>query len=160
VVKAVSEHGVRLNIKKATLRDWRAKFAAELRELGVAANATERAVRGETRTHKRTPIYRAAQRNDSQHVRKAQARADSQAAGAIRSVDLGQTVMDRTRSHVVAAWRALQGKTQEAGDERLAREIDEFVESMPPAQAERALRVARARAAMTSRSESPEHSHR
>src|SRR6266851_1334601 len=42
VVKAGSEQGERLNIKKATLRDWRRQFAANLRELGVAANATER----------------------------------------------------------------------------------------------------------------------
>jgi len=34
VVKAVSEEGVRLNIKKATLRDWRRQFARHLREQG------------------------------------------------------------------------------------------------------------------------------
>jgi hypothetical protein len=42
VLKAVSEQGRRLNIKKATLQEWRAKFAAHLREQGVAANATPR----------------------------------------------------------------------------------------------------------------------
>ena len=46
VLKAVSEQGVRLNIKKATLRHWRSEFARNLRLLGVDANATERAVRG------------------------------------------------------------------------------------------------------------------
>jgi hypothetical protein len=40
VVKAVSEQGERLNIRKATLREWRREFAANLRELGIAANAT------------------------------------------------------------------------------------------------------------------------
>jgi len=50
VVKAVGEHGNRLNIRKATLRDWRHDFAANLRELGVAANATERAVRGNSKS--------------------------------------------------------------------------------------------------------------
>ena len=49
VLKAVNEQGVRLNIKKATLRHWRSEFARNLRLLGVEANATERAVRGETR---------------------------------------------------------------------------------------------------------------
>src|SRR5882724_7957993 len=34
----------------ATLRSWRVQFAENLRELGVAANATERAVRGLSRT--------------------------------------------------------------------------------------------------------------
>jgi type IV secretory pathway VirD2 relaxase len=45
VLKAVSEQGVRLNIKKATLRHWRSEFARNLRMLGVEANATERAIR-------------------------------------------------------------------------------------------------------------------
>jgi type IV secretory pathway VirD2 relaxase len=60
VVKAVSERGERLNIKKATLREWRLEFAANLRELGVLANATERAVRGQSRLSKSDGIYRAA----------------------------------------------------------------------------------------------------
>src|SRR5271155_3742727 len=52
ILKARGEQGRRLNIKKATLRAWRREFASNLRELGVAANATERAVRGETKTHR------------------------------------------------------------------------------------------------------------
>src|SRR5258708_38511329 len=43
VLKAVSEQGVRLNIRKAILRHWRSEFARNLRLLGVEANATERA---------------------------------------------------------------------------------------------------------------------
>ena len=65
VLKAVSEQGERLNIKKATLRHWRSQFARHLRGLGVAANATERAVRGETRSAKKDGIYRASLRGDS-----------------------------------------------------------------------------------------------
>jgi type IV secretory pathway VirD2 relaxase len=51
VVKARSEQGQRLNIRKATLRNWRTQYADNLRELGVAANATERAVRGKPNTN-------------------------------------------------------------------------------------------------------------
>src|SRR5262249_44732795 len=69
VVKAVSEQGERLNIRKATLREGRREFARRLREQGVAANAPERAVRGETRTHKLDGIYRATLRGDSTHTR-------------------------------------------------------------------------------------------
>jgi hypothetical protein len=60
VLKARSEEGERLHIKKATLRHWREKFAENLRELGVAANATERAARGEPRARRREREYRAA----------------------------------------------------------------------------------------------------
>jgi hypothetical protein len=58
VIKAVSEQGVRLNIRKATLREWRSRFAHHLREEGVAANATDRFVRGEPNVHKLDGIYR------------------------------------------------------------------------------------------------------
>src|SRR5580700_8506819 len=58
VVKAMSEQGVRLHIRKATLREWRREFARHLRALGIAANATDRAVRGKSRSPKRDGIYR------------------------------------------------------------------------------------------------------
>ena len=69
LVKAVSEQGVRLHIRKATLRGWRQEFARHLRALGVPANATERAVRGENRSPKLDGIYRAAQRGESWRAR-------------------------------------------------------------------------------------------
>jgi hypothetical protein len=47
ILKATSEQGERLNIKKAHLKEWRMKFAAHLRELGVPANATPRLFRGQ-----------------------------------------------------------------------------------------------------------------
>lgn len=52
IVKAVSEDGARLNIRKPTLRSWREAFARHLRVQGVAAAATQRAVRGYGRLRK------------------------------------------------------------------------------------------------------------
>ena len=68
VLKARSEQGPRLNIRKATLRDWRQQFATNLRELGVAANATERAVRGQSKSNVPDGIYRADRRGKSTYV--------------------------------------------------------------------------------------------
>src|SRR5207302_2106754 len=68
VVKAMSEQGVRLHIRKATLREWRRGFARHLRALGIAANSTDRAVRGESRSPKRDGIYRAEHRGESRHT--------------------------------------------------------------------------------------------
>src|SRR5580658_519302 len=79
VVKAVSEQGMRLNIKKAKLRAWRRQFAENLRELGVAANATERAVRGQPRGSKLTPIFRVNQRGESTYMHRMERRAASDA---------------------------------------------------------------------------------
>ena len=66
VVKARSEQGERLHIKKATLRHWREKFAESLRELGVAANASERAGRGEPRARRNGRDYEAERRVQSE----------------------------------------------------------------------------------------------
>jgi hypothetical protein len=46
VTKAVSEHGVRLNIRKATLRSWRQEFARLLTTQAIPAQATLRPARG------------------------------------------------------------------------------------------------------------------
>ena len=59
VVKAESEHGRRLHIDKEMLRQWREDFARLMREQGVAANATPRAIRGNTKRGTRDAIYRA-----------------------------------------------------------------------------------------------------
>ena len=83
VVKAVGEQGERLNIRKATLREWREEFARHLRRVGVAANATPRFVRGETRPRKSDGISRAARRGASIHMRD---RAEA-AAIALRAAD-------------------------------------------------------------------------
>ena len=48
IVKAAGDDGRRLNIKKATLKEWRVKFAYHLRQEGVAANATPRPFRGKS----------------------------------------------------------------------------------------------------------------
>jgi hypothetical protein len=40
VIKAISEQGERLNIRKATLRSWREGIAQQLWQVGVKANAT------------------------------------------------------------------------------------------------------------------------
>jgi hypothetical protein len=63
VVKAEHEYdGARLNPRKADLQRWRERFAEYLNQLGVAATATRREDRGFVKTNKKTPIYRAAQR--------------------------------------------------------------------------------------------------
>ncbi len=69
VVKAMGADGKRLNIRKATLREWRREFARHLREQGVAANATDRQVRGEVNPQKTDGIHRAAMRRASTHWR-------------------------------------------------------------------------------------------
>lgn len=137
VVKAVSEDGVRLNIRKATLREWRRDFAQYLRELGVEANATERAVRGQSKVPKTDGIYRAALRNESTHMReRARAVAAELASGGFKG-EPGKDVLQATRHSVVQGWQGLSETLERQGNIELARAIRLFVDGMPPTRTEK-----------------------
>lgn len=71
ILKAVSEQGTRLSIKKAQLKEWRSKFASHLRELGVAANATPRQFRGKDQRRVPLPVLWMRRRLDAQYKVKA-----------------------------------------------------------------------------------------
>jgi hypothetical protein len=132
VVKAVSEEGRRLNIRKATLREWRSQFAHHLREQGVAANATERAVRGRTHSTFKDPIYRASLRGESSHLRERLARAaKEQRSGSLRTTP-GKAKLLETRRAVVAGWHAAAEALLDAGQGELAQRIWGFVGAMQP----------------------------
>ncbi len=137
VVKAVSEQGHRLNIRKATLRSWRQEFARHLRSQGIAANATERAVRGATRTCKADGIYRATIRGDSTHTRgRIESVASELVEGTLR-VEPGKSKLIETRRQVELGWRAATGMLVAQGDQELAAQIRRFVARMPPVTTEK-----------------------
>jgi hypothetical protein len=137
VLKAVNEQGVRLSIKKATLRYWRSEFARNLRLLGIAANATERAVRGVTKKATKDGIYRASLRGDSTHMR-----AQAEAVGAeLRKggnrVEPGKRALVETRRQVEGGWRILAGSLVKDGNFRLADDVRQFIDRMPEPKTER-----------------------
>lgn len=132
VVKAVSEDGVRLNIRKATLRGWRQEFARHLREQGIAANATERAVRGETKTRKTDGIYRAARRGASTHMQRRVEEARTYLAHRRLPVESGKARMIETRRNVEHGWRAVAELLHSQGKRHLAEGVSRFVEAMRP----------------------------
>jgi hypothetical protein len=88
-----------------------------------------------------------------------QEKAVAEAAGPVLSVEHGLKVMHRTRSFIIAAWRALQMKSRASGDHDLAQDISEFVDAMSPIQTEHATHVQRARNAAKSQSKAPEYFH-
>jgi len=130
VLKAVSEQGVRLNIKKATLRRWRSEFARNLRALGVEANATERAVRGENRKAKKDGIYRASQRGDSTHIRNRVEAVAKQPIKDDRGFDLGKARLLDTRKEVEHGWRAVSEILDRQGQSALAGQVRQFTDRM------------------------------
>jgi hypothetical protein len=132
VIKAVSEEGKRLNIRKATLREWRRQFAHHLRAQGIAANATERAVRGRSRSSFKDGIYRASLRGESRHLLERLTRvADDMRRGAVSTTPGKQKLLE-TRREVVAGWHAAAEALLEAGQGELAQKIWGFIGGMPP----------------------------
>lgn len=65
VVKAMSERGVRLHIRKPILRRWRTEFARHLRQQKIAAHATH----GQPRGSKPKAIYHTERRGASKRLR-------------------------------------------------------------------------------------------
>jgi hypothetical protein len=146
VVKAMGEDGTRLNIRKATLREWRQEFARHLRELGVAANATERAVRGAMRPQKTDGIYRAAERGASTHWRqRAEAVTRELAEGGLK-VEPGAARVLETRREVLRGWREVADDLVFQGEVDLAKAVRGFMAQMSPPLSEKQYIAERLRA--------------
>ena len=131
VVKAESEHGQRLHIDKEMLRQWREDFARMMREQGIAANATPRAIRGNTKRGTKDAIYRAQQRGVSSAVL-------VRAKDVIRQLSETGTVSDQarerlveTRKKLMANWTATAKVLDAQGETVLASEVRDFVRRLP-----------------------------
>jgi type IV secretory pathway VirD2 relaxase len=129
LVKAVSEQGERLNIRKETLRRWRAGFAEQLRARGVAANATERAVRGQSKKALKDGIHRAAERGRSTHVReRLRVAAELVASGTRRPVDEGERRLRDTNERIWAGYLAVTDRLLDQGDRNLSDQVRRFAD--------------------------------
>jgi hypothetical protein len=107
--------GERRNIRKASLREWRSRFAEQLREHGISANATERAARGESRYLR-------------DHWRRIQR---EMRAGGLQP-NPGKAKIVETRRAVVAGYHSAAEVLLQSGQADLARKILSFVEGMSP----------------------------
>ncbi len=115
-VKAMSESGQRLDIRKSTLRAWRESFAERLRELGVPAHASSRRERGVSAPRLSDGRYRSLQRGASTVVQGKSARPNP------------ETVMEqreRSRS-LVAGWTAVGDQLYRQGHDQLAQDVFRF----------------------------------
>ena len=132
VVKAEDEHGRRLHIDKALLREWRQDFARMTRDQGIAANATPRAVRGQGKRSAKDAIFRAQRRADSFARRK---RVESvvrelSTTGTVR--DPAHAKLQETRSAVMAGWMGVAETLEKQGEIVLAGEVRYFAKHLAP----------------------------
>jgi hypothetical protein len=131
VLKARGDDGQRLYLRKATLRKWREGFASHLRALGVAANATPRYVRGETRPRKSDGIYRAMSRGESTHFRKRVEAVHGELVKGKLQVESGKAKLVRNRQEVRRGWQAVSDELTRQGRPEIAAQVRRYVEQMP-----------------------------
>jgi Relaxase/Mobilisation nuclease domain len=131
VLKATNDEGQRLYVRKATLRQWREGFAQHLRELGVAANATPRHVRGETIPRKSDAIYRAMSRGESTHFRKRVEAVHSELVKGKLEVESGKAKLVHTREEVRRGWLLLSDELSRQGHHETAAQVKRYMEEMP-----------------------------
>jgi hypothetical protein len=136
VVKATSEQGERLNIRKETLRGWRHEFASHLRKQGIEANATERAVRGKNKTPQSDGIYRSMRRGESTHLRTRLEVVDAELITG-RPVEPGRAALMNTRREVDRGWQAVSDILDRQGHSELATDVRRFSINMALPQTDR-----------------------
>jgi hypothetical protein len=137
VLKAISEQGERLHIRKATLRYWREEFARHLRALGVPANATQRYMRGETSPRKSDPIHRATMGGYSTHIRERTEAVAHDLSRGDQQVEPGKAKLVETRDNTRRAWWNVSEILVRDKQPDLAAQVRRFREQMPPALTER-----------------------
>ncbi|SDE09288.1 relaxase/mobilization nuclease domain-containing protein [Paraburkholderia lycopersici] len=120
VVLARGRDSRRLNPRKADLQRWRERFAQELRDRGVEANATPRRTRGVTQPFERQEVRHMRERGVTMCPR--------------RELFHDPQVMFDVYLTTLSAWRAVASVLAESprADERgIARAIAGFVRTMP-----------------------------
>jgi hypothetical protein len=137
VVKAVSEEGVRLNIRKATLREWRREFARHLRAQGISANATDRAVRGSMRAKLSDGMYRALQRGASRRIPMHEGMTGMERTSG--SDASSRESLLHTRALVERGWMAAAEILNRQGQQDLAWYVRRFADALPPIRTDRQL---------------------
>ena len=127
VVKAVSEQGERLYVRKETLREWRESFAEKLRAQGVAANATPRVIRGRNPGPPKDRIARASKYGRSTFMEnRLVSVANEVKAGDLR-LEPGKVKLERLRQSIVRDWQRTATTLEGQGEFRLAESIYKHV---------------------------------
>ncbi|MDT8835858.1 relaxase/mobilization nuclease domain-containing protein [Paraburkholderia fungorum] len=121
-VQVRGSDGKRLNPRKQDLQRWRERFARQLREHGVEANATHRLARGETRRHPKQAVVHMAARGDAPLYWRPEL--DDYARLALWDAHAGALEAWQGVAHAMAG-------SQSSDDRGLAAVVMDFVQTMP-----------------------------
>ena len=148
IVRAEDENGQRIHIRKSNLRMWREQFAAELRALGIEANATSRAERGESNKalggaewHIQKRYEENLRRGKPSDPSKAKASRFREAAQELQDGRTEQKpwelAMAARRRDVMRDLERNVTRLRAEGDIELADEVDRFIREIKPLDSER-----------------------
>jgi type IV secretory pathway VirD2 relaxase len=145
-VRALGDHGERLNPRKADLEAWRQDFAEKLRLRGIEAEATPRRARGVTLKAERTPVRKSRERHEaglgplSEIQRSAYREASRAAFGGDTSLRPWEAALQATQARVrrlyVQQAQVLRASANPA-DRALGDQVVAFVQSMPQPDSQR-----------------------
>lgn len=131
VVKAENELTKRLHIDKALLQTWREHFAQLMRDQGIAANATHRFLRGQTKRKNADKMLRALRRGRSRVM-------FERVKSVIVDLYDGKDMRDPAREKLIQTRKALVGQWMTAadvldtqGETTLAREVRNLASHLP-----------------------------
>lgn len=142
VIPIEDYNGKRLQLRKAELESWRTKFAEQLREQGVEANATIREVRGQTRKSKHLNLIKLDEDRRPSHVRDGKMRAARDDIHQGEPQYAWDEKIAQRRTAVVDAFGQAANQLRDSGDPILAAEVEQFAASLPPIQTERQMLAA------------------
>jgi hypothetical protein len=140
VVKSSDERGRLLQPWKSDLELWRQVFAEALRERGVEAEATPRGARGITRKSEHSRQRRIREQHErglgepARHIREAYleaARAAFQGETALTPIEAKVLERQARIRDLYLAQAELLREAKDPADQKLGREIEDFVRSMP-----------------------------
>lgn len=150
VVKAVSETGERLYIRKNTLQVWREQFAQALRDRGVEANATPAAIRGKGRSSAKGAMHQHQERIaqwqgdpmankkpiESSYLQGQVETVLNEIVNGIVPKLPGKQILEGTRNNVVADWNATAHALRDAGMESESKAVEAFIHDLPAVKTE------------------------
>jgi hypothetical protein len=126
-------YGRRLHIDKPMLREWREDLARNMREQGIAANATSRVIRGRNKGKARDGAFRAQRRGKSSAIRAKVTTIAIELAKNGLFTEPARTKLVETRSAAVASWMKIADTLDRQGEVILAGDVRYFAKHLPPA---------------------------
>jgi len=138
VVKAEREtEPGRLHVDKAMLREWRHDFVRAMREQGIAANATPRAARGQTKRATKDVFYRTRQRGQSYVLREALEGIGQELSRTKIISDPARASLLKTRQALISGWNAVAARLEAQGEIALGADVRYFAMHLPPVRTDR-----------------------